>query len=144
MAIENQQEPERCRFGADFIDKDSFAQYWHGGEARYLACMRDLNNVIPEDGQTYATNLEIKAKTPSLNAGGNPAGTPPAAGTDDERTLFVTLQGHTANLESVTALRDRMSRNPSPFQNVNIGPETKIPRTQEFLFSITFSYQPPK
>jgi hypothetical protein len=44
----------------------------------------------------------------------------------------------------VTALGDRMRRNPSVFKDVKIGPETKVPRTQEFLFSITFSYEPPK
>ena len=128
----------------DFVGKESLAQYWHGGEARYLACMRDLEDVIPEDGQTYATNLEIKAETPPLNAGGNPAGTPTGMGTEGERTLFATLQGHTPNLESVTALRDRMGRNPSVFKDIKIGPETKVPRTQEFLFSITFGYEPPK
>jgi hypothetical protein len=127
----------------DFVSKESLAQYWHGGDPRYLACMRDLDAFIPEDGQTYATNLEIKAETPPLNAGNNQPGAP-AAGTAGERTLFATLQGHTPNLESVTALRDRMGRNPSVFKDIKIGPETKVPRTQEFLFSITFSYEPPK
>ncbi|MGD0388775.1 MAG: hypothetical protein ABSC42_07460 [Tepidisphaeraceae bacterium] len=128
----------------DFVAKESLAQYWHGGDPRYLACMRDLDDVIPEDGQTYATNLEIKAETPPLNAVSNLAGAPTAMGADGERTLFATLQGHTPNLESVTALRDRMGRNPSVFKDIKIGPETKVPRTQEFLFSITFSYEPPK
>jgi hypothetical protein len=128
----------------EFVAKESLAQYWHGGEARYLACMRDLEDVIPEDGQTYATNLEIKAETPPLNAGANQAGAPAAMGAEGERRLFATLQGHTPNLESVTALRDRMGRNPSVFKDIKIGPETKVPRTQEFLFSITFSYEPPK
>jgi hypothetical protein len=128
----------------DFVAKESLAQYWHGGDPRYLACMRDLEDVIPEDGQTYATNLEIKAETPPLNAGSSQAGAPTAMGADGERTLLATLQGHTPNLESVTALRDRMGRNPAVFKDIKIGPETKVPRTQEFLFSITFSYEPPK
>ncbi len=50
----------------EFVSKVTLAQYWHAGEARYLACMRDLDDVIPEDGQTYATSLDIKAQTPPL------------------------------------------------------------------------------
>ena len=128
----------------EFVSKVTLAQYWHIGEARYLACMRDLDNVIPDDGQTYATSLEIKAQTPPLNqAGGPPAGgRVPSA--DEARTLAVTLQGRTANLESVTALGELMQHNPTAFKDIKIGPETKVPRTQEFLFSITFNYIPSK
>jgi len=129
---------------SDFVSKVTLAQYWHGGDARYLACMRDLDNVIPEDGQTYATSLDIKAQTPPLGQGnGAPApGTPVTA--DEARILSVTLQGHTANLESVTALVDLMRRNTTAFTDIKIGPGTKVPRTQEWLFSITFNYVPPK
>jgi hypothetical protein len=103
-----------------------------------MACMRDLDSVIPEDGQTYATSLDIKAQTPSLSTETG------VKSTEDMRLLLVNLQGHTANLESVTALQDRMNRNPNVFKDVKIGPETKVPRTQEFLFSITFGYLAPK
>jgi hypothetical protein len=126
----------------DFVNKETLAEYWHGGDPRYMACMRDLDAVIPEDGQTYATSLDIKAQMPSLSSQGNLPAAVPAS--DDMRLLFVTLQGHTANLESVTALVDRMNRNPSVFKDPKTGPETKVPRTQEFLFSITFGYVPPK
>lgn len=131
----------------DFVSKASLAQYWHIGEARYLACMRDLDDVIPEDGQTYATSLEIKAQTPPLTSGAAapaaPATATPASA-DEARTLLVTLQGHTASLESVTALVERMRHNPTAFKDIKIGPGTKVPRTQEWLFSITFSYVPSK
>ena len=131
----------------DFVSKARLAQYWHAGDPRYLSCLRDIESVIPEDGQTYATSLEIKAQTPSINietpaAGATPAAT--AAPADDQRTLFATLQGHTANLESVTSLVDRMHRDSSVFKDVKIGPGTKVPRSQEWLFSITFGYVPPK
>ena len=138
------QQQKQVDAARDFVARESLAQYWHGGDPRYLACLRDLEQVIPEDGQTYATNLEIKSETPSLNAGGNQPGGAATMGADAERTLSVTLQGHTPNLESVTALQDQMRRKPSLFKDVKIGPETKVPRTQEFLFSITFSYQLPK
>jgi hypothetical protein len=128
----------------DFVSKATLAQYWHGGDARYLACMRDLDNVIPEDGQTYATSLDIKAQTPPLAQGGAPPAPGSPVNADASRILTVTLQGHTANLESVTALVDLMRRNTTAFTDIKIGPETKVPRTQEFLFSITFNYVPPK
>ncbi len=131
----------------EFVSKVSLAEYWRIGEARYLACMRDLDDVIPEDGQTYATSLEIKAQPPptaSGSAGAAPAAAAPAANSDEARTLLVALQGHTASPESVTALVERMRHNPTAFKDIKIGPETKVPRTQEYLFSITFSYLPSK
>jgi hypothetical protein len=128
----------------DFVSKETLAAYWRGGDPRYMACIRDLDAVIPEDGQTYATSLEIKAPPPSLSSQGNQPGVLPAPSAGDTNILSVTLQGHTANLESVTALVDRMNRNPSVFKDPKTGPETKVPRTQEFLFSIAFGYVPPK
>jgi hypothetical protein len=100
--------------------------------------------VIPDDGQTYATSLDIKAQPPPLaQASGAPASGSPA-NADQARILSVTLQGHTANPESVTALGEQMRRNPTAFTDIKIGPGTKVPRTQEWLFSITFNYVPPK
>ncbi|MGD0539893.1 MAG: hypothetical protein ABSB33_00105 [Tepidisphaeraceae bacterium] len=128
----------------DFVSKVTLAQYWHGGDARYLACLRDLDDVIPEDGQTYATSLDIKAQTPPLAQGNGAPVVGSPASADEGRILTVTLQGHTANPESVTALVDRMRHNPTAFTEIKIGPETKVPRTQEYLFSITFNYVPPK
>jgi len=128
----------------DFVNKETLAEYWRAGDPRYMACMRDLDAVIPEDGQTYATSLEIKAQTPPLNSQGNQPAATPMPGADDQRMLSVTLQGHTANLESVTALVDRMNHNPVVFKDPKPGPEIKMPRTQEFLFSIVFGYLPPK
>ncbi|HEY1921344.1 MAG TPA: hypothetical protein VGG44_01155 [Tepidisphaeraceae bacterium] len=138
------QQQKQVDAASDFVSKVTLAQYWHGGDARYLACLRDLNHVIPDDGQTYATSLDIKAQTPPLAQanGVAPAGSPVSA--EQSRILAVTLQGHTANLESVTALVDQMRRNPTAFTDIKIGPGTKIPRTQEWLFSITFNYVPPK
>jgi len=129
---------------ADFVGKATLAQYWHGGDLRYLSCMRDVESVIPEDGQTYAINLELRAQVPSINLPDKQPGAPPVLPTSDERTLLVTLQGHTANMESVTALVDRMHRNPNVFKDVKIGSGQKVPRTNEWLFSITFGYAPPK
>ncbi len=127
----------------DFVAKTTVAEYWHSSDPRYMECMRDLDEVIPEDGLTYAMNLEIKAAPPPLNTQSS-SGPIPQASSDAERMLSVSLQGHTSNLESVTALVDRMNHNPAVFRDVKIGPGTKVPRTQEWLFSLTFGYLPPK
>ncbi len=128
----------------DFVSKVTLAQYWHGGDPRYLACLRDLDDVIPEDGQTYATSLDIKAQTPPLAEGNGAAAPGSPVSADEGRILAVTLQGHTGNPDSVTALGDRMRHNPTAFTDIKIGPGTKVLRTQEWLFSITFNYVPPK
>lgn len=127
---------------SQFIDKVTLAQFWHLNDPRYLAAMRDLDDVIPEDGQTYATSLDIKGQTPQVALTG--AAAAPTANPVDPSSLFVTLQGRTPNLESVTALEDRMRHNPTAFREIKIGPTTKVPRTNEFTFEITFTYVPAK
>jgi hypothetical protein len=133
----------------DFVSKAKLAQYWHAGDPRYLLCWRDLENVIPDDHETYAISVEIKAQTPSLDLDKNAPGATPAtpgqaAATDDKRSLFVTLQGHTLNMVNVTALVERMHKNPDQFRNVQIGSGQKVPRSNEWLFTIQYDYVPPK
>jgi hypothetical protein len=126
-----------------FVGKATLAQYWHNTDLRYLECMRDLDSVIPEDGQTYATSLEIKAEPPPLNTSGSQNADAPVSSADEHQSLYVTLQGHTGATESVTALEDRMRRNSAAFKNIRIGAEAKVPRSNEYVFSIAFTYEPP-
>ncbi len=125
----------------DFVYKATLAQYWHNATPRYLDCMRDLNSLIPEDGQTYATSLEIKAEPPPTSNGTNQPGPVPNA--EDHQTLYVSLQGHTGAIESVTALEDRMRRSPTVFKDIRPGGEAKVPRSDEYTFSIAYGYEPP-
>ena len=53
-----------------FVDKVSFAQRWHGGNPRYLACLRDLTATLPDDHETYATNLTCTSRPPDRRRGG--------------------------------------------------------------------------
>jgi hypothetical protein len=128
----------------DFVAKATTAQYWHAGDPRYLYCMRDLEQLIPRDNQTYAISWEIRAQTPPLNAPANQnsAAAPPSA--DSERALLVTLQGHTPNMESVTTLVDLMHHSPDKFKDVNIGSQQKVGRTNEWSFTISFGYLAPE
>lgn len=54
-----------------FVQKVTFAQAWRGNP-RYLACLRNITTAIPEDKQTYATNITIKenAREKTPGAGG--------------------------------------------------------------------------
>jgi hypothetical protein len=125
----------------DFVSKEALAEYWRGGDPRYMECIRDLYSVIPEDGQTYATSLEIKAPTPPMTQ--DKQSGIPAPSADAQRILSVALQGHAPSVDLPTRIADRMNQNPA-FKNVKLGPETKVPRTQEYLFSITYDYVAPK
>jgi Tfp pilus assembly protein PilN len=130
-----------------FVSKVTVARYWHNeSDARYLACLRDIDSVIPEDGNTYATSLDIKAPSPPLTGSGFAPTSATAAAQakmPDMRTLQCTLQGRTPSFDNVTAMESRMRRMPGAFTDIKLGPQTKVPRTNEILFSVTFSYVPP-
>jgi hypothetical protein len=61
-----------------FVSRVSFAQGWHNGEPRYLACLRDLTSAIPDDGQTYATSLIVR-EAPKETTNARSAAVSPAA-----------------------------------------------------------------
>jgi Tfp pilus assembly protein PilN len=116
----------------------NFAQHWHGENPQYLDCLKDLTDAIPDDGQTYATSLDMTAETPHMAAATPaPPGTPPTP-----NGLSVKLAGRTSDAENVTALVDRMRRNPA-IVNIRIGQETNTGRSREWSFSLTFTYVPP-
>jgi hypothetical protein len=121
-----------------FVDMVNFAQHWHGENPQYLDCLKDLTDAIPDDGQTYATSLDMTAETPHMAAATPaPPGTPPTP-----NGLSVKLAGRTSDAENVTALVDRMRRNPA-IVNIRIGQETNTGRSREWSFSLTFTYVPP-
>lgn len=121
-----------------FVDEMNFAQHWHGENPQYLDCLRDLSEAIPDDGQTYATSLDMTAETPHMTAGQPQAPNAPPA----TNGLAIKLAGRTSDAQNVTALVDRMRRN-SAFVDIRIGQETKTGRNGEWSFSLTFTYVPP-
>jgi len=137
---------DRVADARKFVDMVNFAQHWHGENPKYLDCLRDLTNAIPDDGQTYATSLDITAETPHMALTpppGAPAAPPPTAPkTQTLHELTVKLAGRTSDAENVTALVDRMRRNPA-FVDIRIGQETNTGRSREWSFSLTFDYVPP-
>jgi hypothetical protein len=118
-----------------FVSKVSVAQAWHGGNPRYLACLKDITNSIPNDEKTYATSLHI-----------NESPRPPAAPglrVSEIRTLSGQLLGKTSDQQQVQAILDLMKHNPA-FIDVKNGGSEVTGRGREVTFSINFVYQPPK
>ena len=42
-----------------FVNTMGFAETFQGAKPKYLACLRDLTQAAPEDGQTYLTSLHL-------------------------------------------------------------------------------------
>jgi len=124
-----------------FVGMVSFAQAWHATDPRYLACLRDLTQAIPDDGQTYATMLTIKenvaAATGSVSAGAVPK-TPVVNGLSGQ------IYGKSSDQQHVEMVLDRM-KHMSTFANVALEGTNNLGRMQQVSFSITFDYpnQPP-
>jgi hypothetical protein len=122
-----------------FVSRVSFAQAWHAGEPRYLACVRDLTNAIPDDGATFATSLVIREAVRSA-AGGATASSPSNPKKSEVHVLAGLLYGKTTDQQHVQIVLDRMKQNPA-FTAVKLGGTQDAGRGQQVSFSITFDYR---
>ena len=120
-----------------FVNKVSFAQGWHGGNPRYLACLRDLTNAIPQDQQTYATNLLLHE--PPRSTGVAASAPPPKPGATVP--LIGKLEGKTSDPIRAQQVIDRIKLVPG-FIDVKAGGITNNGR--QASFSVSFTYDPPK
>ena len=59
---------DKIKAATEFVNKVSFAQSWHMGNPRYLACLRDLTDAMPQDFQTYAMALTLRDEAPPQNS----------------------------------------------------------------------------
>jgi hypothetical protein len=124
----------------DFVKNVNIAHEWHRDNPRYLSCLRDITSAIPEDGQTYATNVDIKELVKPATPGGSASSKlpGPAPGTLSGK-LFI----KTTDQKSAQAVVDRMHRNPA-FLSVQPGPTSDVGRGHEVQSSIDFIYLAPK
>jgi hypothetical protein len=124
----------------EFVTKVSFAQYWHMGDPRYIACLADLTKAIPQDNQTYALSLILKEDAP---APGNSTATSLQAHAPLVRTLTGRLDGKTNNQRNAQQVAEQLKLMPKSFKDVKT-PGTSISgRGGEVSFSVTFTYVPP-
>jgi Tfp pilus assembly protein PilN len=129
-----------------FVAKVSFAQAWHGGDPRYLACLRDLTAAIPEDGTTYATSLTLHEIVRPAN--GQTASNASAAAKllqGDSHQLSAQLSGKTSDNRSANAVQERLQQ-VKTFTDVRIvaTSSNNNSREHDVTFSITWTYTPPK
>jgi len=128
-----------------FVSRVSFAQGWHNGEPRYLACLRDLTSAIPDDGQTYATSLIVR-EAPKETTNARSAAVSPAAAAakrTEARVISGQLYGKTSDQQHVQFVLDHMKQI-GAFRNVKLGGTQDAGRGREVSFSITFDYLPGK
>jgi hypothetical protein len=114
-----------------FVSKVSFAQAWHGGDPRYLACIRDMTLAMSEDFDTFATDLII-----------GDAPRPANSKTPDTHALTGVLSGKAADQQHVLSLLNRLTKYPG-FVDVTPG-GSEAGRGREVTFSINFKYQAAK
>ena len=122
-----------------FVRQVSFAQGWHGGNPRYLGCLRDLTTALPPDGQTFVTSLSVREPP-------RPTGTAGAAAVKvgGVTPLVGHLDGKTSDVSRAQQAVDRIQAVPA-FTNVKLGGAAiGTGRDKEVSFSVTFNYVPPK
>ena len=125
-----QARPRRCRPAQDhgavvaaadsFVSKVTFAQAWHGGDPRYLACVRDLTARDPggrADVRHEPRRPGVR-RTSAARRGRPPARRPRGARTT--RTLAGLLYGKTSDQEHVQVL-DRDPTQSRAFSDVKLG-----------------------
>ncbi len=118
-----------------FVSKVSFAQNWHGGEPRYLVCLRDLTSAVSDDGQTYATTLSLREAS---HSGAAPAGKTGS----DWRALSGQLAGRSSDQQRIQRLVERIKHTPG-FSDVTLVGTQNVVRERSVTFSMSFTYVAP-
>jgi hypothetical protein len=133
-----------------FVDKVTFAQGWHGGNPKFLACFRDLTNAMPEDGQSFVTHVRFDdevqaqgaARAPGIPVAQGAAAQKAAAVVKKTRVIRVTLDGKTSSDRDVDIIRDRLQKQPR-FKNVTVSADARDARSgREVSFKANFTYLP--
>jgi hypothetical protein len=117
-----------------FVDKVSLAKNWHAGDPRYLACLRDMTEAVPDDGGMYATSLSMKEIMPM----GNTATPDPDVG-----KIQCQLDGKARDAGRPGELSDLLKNNKA-FSSVSLTGTNYIPRERATSFTINFKYDPTK
>jgi hypothetical protein len=51
---------QRIKSATAEVGKIEYAHQWQGGTPHYVSCLRDLTNVLPDDGMTYLTSFDLR------------------------------------------------------------------------------------
>ena len=120
------------------VDRALFARSWYGTQPKYLDCLRDLTNAVPEQSGTWMTGLTIREASKS-QTGVRPG----TAAAPEKGTLQVNVTGKSTNDDIprriLAALRGTKRMTDVSFTDVRQNQSTKGPK--EVAFTITFNYQ---
>ncbi len=132
----------RIKSAQAFVSKVTFAQGWHGEDARYLSLLRDMTELVPEDGQTYATDVDVREKEVARTDSQGKIAPPKAGG--DARNLLVTFSGKAPNPQAALRLNQIVTNKRDRFIDVRFGGMQTTGKGGEVLFSFTCTYVPPE
>ena len=109
-------EGPRIKTAQDFVSKVTFAEHWEAGDPRYVACLRDITELLPVDGQTYVTGLSIHEIEQKIDPYAKQTSVPASP----ERNLAVTINGKAPNQERALQLRDSFLQHRDWFEDVKL------------------------
>jgi len=102
------------------VGKIAYARQWQGGNPRYVTALRDLTNVIPDDGLTYLLSFELHE--------------------DKDKILRGTLSGKSRDNNSVMAVQKSMTVSKN-FKDVHETMQSKHSGTGPgTTFTLSFEY----
>jgi hypothetical protein len=123
-----------------FVKKVAFAQGWHGGDPRFLACLSDITKLFPESGDIYATQVTLSSKDTKIDASKDATAATRAAA--EARHIMVTIDGVAPSQKDAIDLYNRFQSKRDRFINLK-GPNTSgNQRSQETKFSLSCEYVP--
>jgi type IV pilus assembly PilN-like protein len=106
---------ERVKAAQAFVSRVDYAKGWRTDRPRFVACLRDLTNLMPDDGRTFVTSFTL------------------------HDTRKGVLTGKSSSGASVLTLVQKLNAN-KLFDNVELLDERE--QNGETSFSIAFSYDP--
>jgi hypothetical protein len=123
-----------------FVKKVAFAQGWHGGDPRFLACLTDITKLFPDNGEIYATQVTLSSKDTKIDASKDATAATRAAA--EARHIMVTIDGVAPSQKDAVDLYNRFQSKRDRFINLK-GPNTSgNQRSQETKFSLSCEYVP--
>ncbi len=131
----------------DFVNMVGYAQAWFPDSPRYDACLRDLTTIMPADGETYVTEVQLtEMPARPLAASAKDKG-PKIDAKTQARMLTGTLKGKSSDLGKITGVYQAIAK-AKGFTNVSLpatvtvtGPGGRGGR--ESAFTISFNYLAP-
>ena len=114
-------------------DRMMFARGWHGEKPRYLACLRDLTKIIPDDGSMFLIRFSLQEQSEQ------------SAQSKEPQNMKAVMAGRATNTQKARWFYDKLVTNPH-FTNVKLGfdPPERGAAGNESSFTVTFEYVPEK